>query len=177
MRCASSTNDAEYFKALKSGTDIEDRCSATPTPPESASPSTPAPPARCSTSSAWRGTGPTLRPPKSRTKMKSRRSISPNEARAGRCSKTSRHQDLRRAAARGLHPNASSCPGPSGKATARAYGSNLPGAAERRHAQGPNNEELKDPCPALFRRISALPCTQLRGRRRKRTPRRPDVRY
>ena len=41
------------------------------------------------TSGAWRGTGPTLRPPKSRTKMKSRRSTSPNEARAGRCPKTS----------------------------------------------------------------------------------------
>ena len=167
MRCASSTNGAEYFKALSS---------TMPTPPESASPSTPAPPARCSTSIAWRGTGPTLRPPKSRTKMKSRRSTSPNVARAGRCPKTpalgssscggSRASSRRR-----------QLPGTIWQGHGQGLRSNLPSAAERRHAQGPNNEELKDPCPALIGRISALPCTQLRGRRRKRTPRLPDVRY
>lgn len=172
MRCASSTNGAEYFKALKSGTDIEDRRSATP--PESASPSTPAPAARCSTSSAWRGTGPTLRPPKSRTKMKSRRSTSPNEARAGRCPKP-RRQDLRGEAARGLHPNASSCPGPStatSRLTFKSTGRCGTTTCSRTQQRG-----VERPLPALFGRVSALPCTQLRGRRRKRAPRRPDVRY
>ena len=61
------TRRTDYFKALKSGMGVEDRQDADDV--KNASP--PSPPAGCY--SAWRGNGRMLQPPKSRTKMKSRR--------------------------------------------------------------------------------------------------------